>query len=74
MTVTEDELIELLASAEPNTLECEDAMWAFVNADARNATFEEKTLKMVRLIAETARRRLAARRTIASFDSGVSRR
>jgi len=73
-TITEDELIELLAAAEPNTLEVEDAMWAFVCADARHDTFEAKAMKMATLIAETARRRVAAQRRITKFANRVTRR
>lgn len=70
-TITEDELIELLAAAAPNTLGCEDAMWSYVNADDRQATFNEKALKMGRLIAETAERRRAARITVANHSRPV---
>jgi len=69
-TITEDALIELLAGYEPNTLECEDAMWAFVNAADRHATYEAKALKMATLIAETAERRRMARQTVLSYSSG----
>lgn len=69
-TITEDELIELLAAAEPNTLEVEDAMWAYVSAEYRHASFKDKAMKMGQLIADTAERRRAARMTILRFSSG----
>jgi hypothetical protein len=64
-TYTEDQLVEMVATAfAPNTLEAEDAMWGFVDAETRHAPFETKVQRFAEIIAQTSARRNLAQQWV----------